>query len=134
MARGSKTHTHTNTHTHHTHTHTHTHHTHTRRRETRVGCSHISPNLSLLTTDFHILASSSCWISSLLILRGMSTVLRMDIHTYIQGGAERTPLFEKRINSKRKKIRQIFFLFLESTQNAVLHQYVLNKTSLKWRP
>ena len=26
------------------------------------------------------------------------------------------------------------FLFLESTQNAVLHQCVLNKSSLKWRP
>ena len=29
----------------------------------------------------------------------------------IQGAAERTPLFEKRINSKSKKIRQIFFYF-----------------------
>ena len=27
-----------------------------------------------------------------------------------------------------------FFLFLESTQYAVLHQRVLNKTSLKWQP
>ena len=34
---------------------------------------------------------------------------------FIQDAAERTPLFEKRINSKPKKIRQIFFLFLEST-------------------
>jgi hypothetical protein len=25
------------------------------------------------------------------------------------------------------------FLFMESTQNAFLHQHVLNKTSLKWR-
>ena len=46
----------------------------------------------------------------------------------VQGVAERTPLFEKRINSKPKKIRQMFFYFwkahrlLESTQNAVLHQ------------
>jgi len=53
---------------------------------------------------------------------------------YIQGAAERTPLFGKQINSKPKKIRQMFFLFLESTQNAVLHHRVLNKTSLKWRP
>ena len=53
---------------------------------------------------------------------------------FIQGAAERSPLFGKLINSKPKKIRQNVFLFLESTQNAVLHQRVLNKTSLKWRP
>jgi len=29
----------------------------------------------------------------------------------IQGAAERTPLFEKQINSKPKKIRQMFFYF-----------------------
>ena len=29
----------------------------------------------------------------------------------IQGAAERTPLFEKRINSKPKKICQMFFYF-----------------------
>ena len=29
----------------------------------------------------------------------------------VQGAAERTPLFEKRINSKPKKIRQMFFYF-----------------------
>ena len=51
-----------------------------------------------------------------------------------QGAAERSPLFGKLINSKPKKIRQIFFLFPESTQNAVLHQRVLDRTSLKWRP
>ena len=56
------------------------------------------------------------------------------VYVHVQGAAERTPLFEKRINSKTKKIRQMFFLFLESTQNAVLHQRVLNKSSLKWRP
>ena len=33
----------------------------------------------------------------------------------------------------RKKDTEIIFIFLESTQNAVLHQRVLNKTSLKWR-
>ena len=54
---------------------------------------------------------------------------------HLQDAVERTPLFGKLINSKPKKIRQIFFLsFLESTQNAVLHRRVLNKTSLKWRP
>ena len=47
--------------------------------ETGAGCWHISPNLSLLTTEFHILLSSSCWISSSLILLGMSTFLRMEI-------------------------------------------------------
>ena len=31
--------------------------------------------------------------------------------TIIQSAAERTPLFEKRINSKPKKIRQMFFYF-----------------------
>jgi hypothetical protein len=31
-------------------------------------------------------------------------------------------LFGKRINSKPKKIRQMFFLFLEITQNAFLNQ------------
>ena len=55
------------------------------------------------------------------------------IFLILQGAAERSPLFGKLINSKPKKIRQMF-LFLESTQNAVLHQRVLNKTSLKWRP
>ena len=29
----------------------------------------------------------------------------------VQGAAERTPLFEKRIKSKPKKIRQMFFYF-----------------------
>jgi len=32
-------------------------------------------------------------------------------HSLVQGAAERTPLFEKRINSKPKKIRQMFFYF-----------------------
>jgi len=32
-------------------------------------------------------------------------------HTHIQDAAERTPLFEKRINSKPKKTRQMFFYF-----------------------
>jgi len=29
----------------------------------------------------------------------------------VQGAAERTPIFEKRINSKTKKIREMFFYF-----------------------
>jgi len=37
----------------------------------------------------------------------------------IQYAAERTPLFEKRINSKPKEIRK-YFSIMESTQNAVL--------------
>jgi len=32
----------------------------------------------------------------------------------IQDAAERTPLFEKRINSKTKKILQMFFYFLKA--------------------
>jgi len=32
-------------------------------------------------------------------------------HQQIQDAAERTPLFEKRINSRPKKIRQMFFYF-----------------------
>ena len=40
----------------------------------------------------------------------------------IQCAAERSPLFGKPINSKPKKVQQMFFLFLESTQNAVLHR------------
>jgi len=30
---------------------------------------------------------------------------------FVQGAAERTPLFEKQINSKPKKIQQMFFYF-----------------------
>ena len=52
----------------------------------------------------------------------------------VQGVTEETPLFGKLINSKPNNIRQMLFLFLESRQNAVLHERVLNKTSLKWRP
>ena len=63
-----------------------------------------------------------------------SVVEKVSRRFLIQGAAERTPLFEKRINSKPKKIWKCFFLFMESTQNAVLYQCVLNKTSLKWRP
>ena len=49
----------------------------------------------------------------------------------IQDEAERTPLFGKLINSKPKKTRQMFFLFLESTQNAVLHQRVFEQNITK---
>ena len=35
---------------------------------------------------------------------------------------------------KTKEDTANVFLFLESTQNAALHQRVLNKSSLKWRP
>jgi len=34
----------------------------------------------------------------------------------LHGAAERTPLFEKRINSKPKKIRQIFFYFWKTIE------------------
>ena len=39
---------------------------------------------------------------------GIRDAIRMLV---IQDAAERTPLFEKRINSKPKKIQQMFFYF-----------------------
>ena len=44
-----------------------------------------------------------------------------------------SPIWEA-IKFKTKEDTEMFFLFLERTQNAVLHQRVLNETSLKWRP
>jgi len=41
----------------------------------------------------------------------MNVKQKMCIFKEIQGAAERTLIFEKRINSKPKKIRQIFFYF-----------------------
>ena len=62
------------------------------------------------------------------ILDSFSNLMFIGPCFIVQGAAERSPLFGKLINSKPKKIRQMF-LFLESTQNAVLHQRVLNKTT-----
>jgi len=51
----------------------------------------------------------------------------------IQDAAERTPLFEKRINSKPKKIQQIFFYFWKAHRMPFYINVFLNKSSLKWR-
>jgi len=48
-------------------------------------------------------------------------------------GRKNSPIWEAN-KFKIKEDTANVFLFLESTQNAVLHQHVLNKTSLKWRP
>jgi len=48
-------------------------------------------------------------------------------------GRKNSPIWE--VNKfKTKEDMANVFLFLESTQNAVLHQCVLNETSLNWRP
>ena len=48
-------------------------------------------------------------------------------------GRKKSPIWEAN-KFKAKEDTANVFLFLGSTQNAVLHQRVLNKTSLKWRP
>ena len=48
-------------------------------------------------------------------------------------GRKNSPIWEAN-KFKTKEDTANIFLFLESTQNAVLHQRVLNKSSLKWRP
>jgi len=48
-------------------------------------------------------------------------------------GRKNSPIWEAN-KFKTKEDTANVFLFLESTQNAVLHERVLNKTSLKWRP
>jgi len=49
-------------------------------------------------------------------------------------GRKNCPIWEANKFKTKEDTANVFFLFLESTQNAVLHQRVLNKTSLKWRP
>ena len=51
----------------------------------------------------------------------------------IQGAAERTPLFEKRINSKPQKIRQMISISGKHIE-CRLTSMCLNKSSLKLRP
>ena len=46
---------------------------------------------------------------------------------------KKSPIWEAN-KFKTKEDTANVSLFLKSTQNAVLHQRVLNKTSLKWRP
>ena len=48
-------------------------------------------------------------------------------------GRKKSPIWEAN-KFKTKEDTANVSLFLESTQNAFLHQRVLNKTSLKWRP
>jgi len=48
-------------------------------------------------------------------------------------GRKKSPIWEAN-KFKTKEDTSNVFLFLESTQNAILHQRVLNKTSLKWWP
>ena len=48
-------------------------------------------------------------------------------------GRKNSPIWEAN-KFKAKEDTANIFLFLESTQNAVLHQRALNKSSLKWRP
>ena len=48
-------------------------------------------------------------------------------------GRKNSPVW-KANKFKTKEDTENVFLFLESIQNTVLHQCVLNKTSLKWRP
>ena len=52
---------------------------------------------------------------------------------YTGCGRKKSPIWEAN-KFKTKEDKANIFLFLESTQNAVLHQRVLNKTPLKWRP
>ena len=52
---------------------------------------------------------------------------------YTGCGRKKSPIWEAN-KFKTKEDTANDFLFLESTPNAVLHQRVLNKTSLKWRP
>jgi hypothetical protein len=92
------------------------------------------PNINKLWLNLNRRYITGC-ISCMPLIVTVNTIAecpRTDCN--IQGASERSPLFGKLINSKPKKIRQMFFLFLESTQNATLHQRVLSKTSLKLRP
>jgi len=45
----------------------------------------------------------------MLLLAGVIDALELAVPMHMQGAAERTPLFGKLINSKPKKIRQMFF-------------------------
>ena len=49
-------------------------------------------------------------------------------------GRKKSPIWEANKFKTKEDTANVTFLFMESTQNAVLHQRVLNKTSLKWRP
>ncbi len=49
-------------------------------------------------------------------------------------GRKKSPIWEANKFKTKEDTANVFLLFPGSTQNAVLHQRVLNKTSLKWRP
>ena len=53
--------------------------------------------------------------------------------TSTECGRKNSPIWEAN-KFKNKKDTANIFVFLESTQNTVLYQRVLNKSSLKWRP
>ena len=61
------------------------------------------------------------------------TIIYLRLCIYTGCGRKNAPIWEAN-KFKTKEDTGNVFLFLESTQNAVLHQRVLNKTSLKWRP
>ena len=63
---------------------------------------------------------------------GFSPVIHGKCH-YTGCGRKKSPIWEAN-KFKTKEDTANVFLFMGSTQNAVLHQRVLNKTSLKWRP
>jgi hypothetical protein len=48
-------------------------------------------------------------------------------------GRKKSPIWEANKFKTKEDMTDVFFLFLESTQNAILLQRILNKTSLKWR-
>ena len=49
-------------------------------------------------------------------------------------GRKKSPIWEANKFKTKEDTANVFFLFLVSTQNAVLHQRVLNETSFKRRP
>ena len=68
-------------------------------------------------------------------LYGHKTNVRIRKEINIYGcGRKKSPILEANKFKTKEDTANIFFLFLESTQNAVLHQCVLNKTSFKWQP
>ena len=58
----------------------------------------------------------------------------LGVYLCTECGRKKSPIWEANKFKTKEDTENVFFLFLESTQNGVLHQRVLNKTSLKWRP
>jgi len=58
--------------------------------------------------DFRDKFTAKCYIHTFILLE---VYMVKSNYINIQDAAERTPPFEKQINSKPKKIRQIFFYF-----------------------